>query len=757
MKFAFSAKKAALVSGIAVVAAAVSVTAYAVMSDSADGSFLGALNSAVNPAKTMAAQISAEDVENTDYISASRIDVTSDGKFAFVNDETAQKVYKIDLSSNAKVKEITVGEQVNNVVVNGSDVYVLYGELDGKVAKYTTDLTAVGNAVSVGHTPSDAVVNSGKLFVTNRFTNDISVINPSSMTVTKTIDVSREPLAITAANGKLYVACNLQDGKAIDSSVASKISVIDPSGLTKIKDIKLLNGSVNAKDLCASPDGAYVYVSHGLGRYAYPTSQLDRGWVNTNAVTILDTSNDSRVNTVMLDQVELAAANPWGIAATDNQLIVSISGTQEAIVIDRKAMHQKIKDVENGKTVVKTLKSADDIPNYLNFLDGVRTRVALTGENPRGVAVANDKAYFAQYISGDVAVVNLSDNSASTISLGTQPEQDNVRYGEALWNDATIAYQNWNSCSSCHPDGHMDSLNWDELGDSLGTARSTKSMLYAHRTPPALATGCVVTAEENVAESLKLKLGEEVSEAIDAYLKSIKPVQSPYLNKDGTLTEAAKAGKTIFEESGCATCHPSPFYTDLEMHDATVDYADNPDTGTGQKYDTPTLVEIWRTAPYGLDGSYTTIGDYIDAMCKKNSKLNLTDTQKAQLAEYVLSIGAEGEEYGLEQVLVDNDGETTANKLIPGSTIKTITYRKQTGTQNDAVATFTLFDASGKSLKKVTTNLSHTMSERRAQSADVNFKVPKNLESGSYFTVTIVSKSDSGKKLASDFTAKYKG
>ncbi len=755
MKLAFSAKKAALASGIAVVAAAVAVTAYAVTSDVSDDSFLGALSSAVNPAKTMAAKISADEVESTDYISPSRIDVTPDGKFAFVNDETAQKVYKVDLSTNAKVKEISVGEQVNNVVVNGSDVYVLYGALDGKVAKYTTDLEAVGNAVSVGHTPSDAIVQDGKLFVTNRFTNDVSVIDPSGMTVTKTIDVSREPMAITAANGKLYVACHLQDGTSTDNNVASKISVIDPSSLKKTTDIKLLNGSVNAKDLCASPDGKYVYVSHGLGRYAYPITQLDRGWINTDAVTILDTATDTCVNTVLIDDAELASANPWGIAATENQLIVSVSGTQEAIVIDRVAMHQKIADVEAGKTVVKTLDSADDIPNYLNFLAGIKTRISLTGQNPRGMAVSNGKAYFAQYISGDVAVLDLSDNSTSNISLGEQPEQDEVRYGESLFNDATITYQNWNSCSSCHPDGRPDSLAWDELFDDLGNIKSTKSLLYSHRTPPELDTGMEATGEEAVENSFWPAADEDVTKAVSAYLKSLKPEQSPYLNKDGTLTEAAEAGKEIFEQN-CASCHSGPFYTDMEMHDLTNEYNGSWESDAEWQYDTPTLIEIWRTAPYGIDGSYATMDDYIDDMCKNNAELSLTDKEKSQLAEYVLSIGDEGEEYGLEQVIVDDNGTMNANTIIPGSTITSITYRKQTDTENDAVATFTLYDADGKVLKEVTTELSHTMSERRAASVDVNFKVPSDIGKGSYFTVTIVSKAD-GKKLATDLTVKYKG
>lgn len=756
MKSAFSAKKVALVSGAVVAAAAVSLTAYALMSNPSEDSFLGALSSAVNPAKTMATQLSATgDVKTSDYISASQIAVTGDGKYAFVNDETAQKVYKLDLSTNKKVAEAAVGAQVNNVVVNGNDVYVLYGALDGKVAKYTTDLKAAGDAVSVGHTPSDGVVNGSELYVSNRFTNNVSVINTSTMKVTKTIDVSREPMALTIASNKLFVACHLQDSAATDKVVSAKVSVIDLASQAKIKDIALPNGSEGVKDICSSPDGKYVYATHILARYGYPTTQLDRGWINTNAVSIIKADSAEHWNTVLLDRVEKGSGNPWGVAATNDKLIVSVSGTQEAVVIDRAAMEKKITDVESGKAVVRTLDSAAKIKDYVNFLDGTRTYVSLPGQNPRGMAVYGNKAYFAQYISGDVAVLNLADNTTSTISLGTQPEQDIVRHGEELWYDATNCYQNWESCASCHPDARMDSINWDNLNDGLGNPKSAKSMLYSHRTPPTMITGIRASAEIAVRAGMKYIQFNTVSEdenlAIDEFLKSLKPEQSPYLNKDGSLTEDALKGKKLFEDN-CASCHSGPFFTDLEHHATNVPYAENWETKNGQKYVTPSLVEVWRTAPYGFNGSYKSIRDYVDAALKGK-----TNAEKDQLTQYVLSIGAEGEEYGLEQVQVTNNGALTANKLIPGSRIDKVTFRKQLDTANDAVATFELFDNTGKSLAKKTLELSHTMNDRKAASVDINFDVPESLKADSYFKVSIVSKADQNKKLATDFVAKYKG
>ena len=58
---------------------------------------------------------------------------------------------------------------------------------------------------------------------------------------------------------------------------------------------------------------------------------------------------------------------------------------------------------------------------------------------------------------------------------------------------------------------------------------------------------------------------------------------------------------------GCARCHPAPLYTDLKAHDVGTRGPREYD----ERFDTPTLVEVWRTAPYTHNGRYTTVKDLI--------------------------------------------------------------------------------------------------------------------------------------------------
>jgi len=248
----------------------------------------------------------------------------------------------------------------------------------------------------------------------------------------------------------------------------------------------------------------------------------------------------------------------------------------------------------------------------------------------------------AEYFSDTVAVVDLQAGArrTRTIALGPTPNLTLERRGELLFHDATICYQQWQSCASCHPDGRVDGLNWDLQNDGVGNPKSTKSMLLAHRTPPAMAEGVRTSAElavrSGIVNILFSDRPEEEAVAIDAYLRSLKPVPSPRL-VDGRLSPAAQRGRQWFhsERVACHRCHPAPLYTDLKAHDV----------GTrgphvrNRRLDTPTLVEVWRTAPYLHDSRYVTVKELlVEGRHGLGRGNNLTERQIDDLVEFVLSL-----------------------------------------------------------------------------------------------------------------------
>ncbi|MBR5605843.1 MAG: cell surface protein, partial [Verrucomicrobia bacterium] len=129
----------------------------------------------------------------------------------------------------------------------------------------------------------------------------------------------------------------------------------------------------------------------------------------------------------------------------------------------------------------------------------------------------------------------------------------------------------------------MDGLNWDLLNDGIGNPKNTKSLLLSHRTPPCMSTGIRADAETAVRSGIRYILfavrPEAEAQAMDAYLKSLKPLPSPLLDPQGELTPLAKEGKALFgsAQTGCSNCHSGEYFTDMNLYDV----------GTAGEYDKP--------------------------------------------------------------------------------------------------------------------------------------------------------------------------
>ena len=217
--------------------------------------------------------------------------------------------------------------------------------------------------------------------------------------------------------------------------------------------------------------------------------------MNTNALAVIDAASNECVNTVLLDDLDLGAANPHGVACTKDgkHLVVTHSGTNELSLIDAEAMHKKLDASKSG-------------PNDLAFMVGIRRRIPLKGIGPRHLTIAGNKAFITEYFTGSLGVVNLASPEGSevaSISLGVEPEWTLARKGEMLFHDASCCLQEWQSCATCHPDALADGINWDLLNDGVGNPKQTRSLLLSHKTPPAMITGIRRDAETAVRAGIR--------------------------------------------------------------------------------------------------------------------------------------------------------------------------------------------------------------------------------------------------------------
>lgn len=595
------------------------------------------------------------------YLSPAAMVADGQGEKLYIAEATAKQIAVFDTKTQKVTATIRVPAEPTGLAItrDGASLYVTCGGPQGVVCVIDTRAAESLRTLPAGHTPTAPVLSPDDefLYVCNRFDNAVSVVDTRQGKHVTEILALREPVAadITPDGKWLYVGNLLPHGSAIADSVACNVSVIDAGKMAFDRDIALPNGSTGLHGVVVSPDGRFVFVSHILGRYTVPTTQLERGWMNTNALTIIDAARKTLIETVLLDDVDYGAANPWALAFTGDAkyLCVTHAGTHELSVIDLAALFDKVRSYRQSASQAPTADSysayipgagaPSNIPNELSFLYGLRRRVKLTGKGPRALAIVGDKAYVAEYFTDSMTVVDMSDKSrfsTTSIPLGPATQMTAQRQGEMLFNDASICFQSWQSCASCHPSSaRADALNWDLLNDGLGNPKNTKSLLLAHQTPPAMITGIRESAEVAVRSGIRhiqfAVRPEEEAAAIDEYLKGLKPVPSPHL-REGKLSESAARGRTLFEKAGCAKCHEPPLYTDLRKHDVG--------TGEGldkaQRFDTPTLVEVWRTAPYLYDGRAATMEEVLtkyNAQDKHGVTSNLTDDQVKDLAAFVLS------------------------------------------------------------------------------------------------------------------------
>jgi hypothetical protein len=343
--------------------------------------------------------------------------------------------------------------------------------------------------------------------------------------------------------------------------------LIDTQNYSIRANIKLPNGSVSLRGVAISPDSRYAFVSHVLGRSRVPATQLEQGWLNTNAVSIIDLEKKECISTVLLDQMARGAANPWGISLTPDggELVVALAGVHQLAVIHVEPLLKKLQGMgpQANSGEYRRIGRPD---TDLTFLDPFYRRVALKGRGPRPVLARGGRVYVGSYFSGSVESIDLANAKAPPrqVSLGEQPAETETRRGERLFHDATLSFQGWQSCSTCHVDGRSDGLNWDLTNDGVGTTKNTKSLLFSYATPPVTWTGVFPSINECVPHELRTILfasrPAEDAAAMVEYLKSLRPVPSPL--GDRTIT-----------------------------------------------IDVPTLREVWRTAPYLHDGRASSVKD----------------------------------------------------------------------------------------------------------------------------------------------------
>jgi YVTN family beta-propeller protein len=322
----------------------------------------------------------------------------------------------------------------------------------------------------------------------------------------------------------------------------------------------------------------------------------------------------------------------------------------------------------DGKRIYTLYAGTDDI-NVSKVIDDdyreiERLKLPVTvGKNPRAVRVSPDgqTVYIYNTLDFAVGIYNADLKKLGSVTVCQPPKTPEWVRGKILFNTARppMSARRWVACSSCHPDGHHDGRVWHnpeglrKTVTLFGAAHThplhwsadrdeVQDFEFTIRSPLMRGTGLIAGPLKKKAGWDKIELEEKTAgrskdlDALAIYCNSFDfPVLSPHIQAPGKLTPPAERGKKLFFSAavGCASCHSGPYYTDsslqkpYKLHDVGTGDEDKTEK-MGPKYDTPTLLGVYRTAPYLHHGKARTLLEVL-TVCNKDDKHGKTSHLKA--------------------------------------------------------------------------------------------------------------------------------
>ena len=617
------------------------------------------------------------------YRSPLDVEFSPDGELLAVSDHTAEALITLDALGRVKSQTRLAARPMGVAWSADSQSIFVAEHLAGTVAEVSRSGKIVRRFSDAIRPTGLAVARKrGLLLVADSAGHSVSIVSLAGGREIARRRVVREPryIAITPDESLAVVGNRLPAGSAGVPMVSASISLIGLESDGTVTNIKLPPNSVNLLGVAVSPDGRWAYAAHNLARTLLPTEQIEYGWISANAISIIDLHAKKHYATVLTDRTWMGTANPWGLAISPDgsRLWVACSGVHEVGRLDLKLLHKWLKlqlaqlddggrgafdsdegPVRGAAVYVGASPPDQDSTRQIELVAGrlpvqygagiylhtACSWLELEGRGPRGIAISPDgrQLAVAMYFSGDVAMINAAAHEVTrSVSLGFQMPADAARRGEEIFHDATHCFELWLSCATCHPGGRVDGLNWDLLNDGIGSPKNTRSMLWSHKTPPVMSEGVRADMETATLAGFRHILFQEASEDdvrdVQAYLRSLKPIPSPWL-VDGKLSTKARRGKVVFEgdRSKCKLCHPGPLFTNMEAYNVGT----RVDTDRTGKFDTPGLVELWRTGPYLHHGRAATLREVLtkfNAGDKHGRTSHLSPDDIDALVEYLKSL-----------------------------------------------------------------------------------------------------------------------
>jgi len=540
-----------------------------------------------------------------------------------------------------------------------------------------------------------------EVFVTNKSSATISVIDVISLTLTETIDLpeNSQPhgIVFNSDGSEYYVVlealAELQNRITLDHSLEASVEL---SGTPRHLAITRDDSQVLVSNFITPP-----IEGESTPFVVFENAQAEIFIVETQSNTLTDTVGLSYDNRGLDDEFayipskkdnidsgelrgNLGMTFEFTVRANTSRLTLNDLQEDTSLRIDHDNASVATGAALSGddRFLLITLETSRELVIY-DTVDGFQVARLETGRAPQNVAFSQDgsNVYVHNFMDRSISHFELSELFSTGLASGavTLPTWSvvsnelldaDVFIGKQHFYDAAddrLARDNYMSCATCHNDGGHDGRVWDfsMFGEGL---RNTPSLngkaglghgrlhwsgnfdelqdFEGQIRSFAEGSGLMNDSDFEFGSTseplgdLKTGLSNDL-DALASYMTSLDETRdnpnSPSLSNSDVV-----AGEQLFNDNGCQSCHSGTVLTDSPSgvrHDVgTID------TDSGDRlgepldgFDTPSLLGLWDSAPYLHDGSAQTVSDAIQA----HTNINLSIAETEQLAEYLLSLSSD--------------------------------------------------------------------------------------------------------------------
>ncbi|MEM7799877.1 MAG: galactose oxidase-like domain-containing protein, partial [Chloroflexota bacterium] len=524
---------------------------------------------------------------------------SQDQSAAFVSLEAKGELLKIDPSTAETVGTLAVGSHARHLALNGSGTR-LY------LSRYITPPAAGEHTATVDLSSSGA---------------ELLVIDPNQFTLLETLllapsvdlDTDHSGRGLPNYLGPLIIAPGDQHGWV-------------PAKLDNIERGALRDGQPLDFDNTVRSISAFVDLSEGSGN---GSDQLGR----------------------RIDHDDAAVPVNGAIDRFGEYLFVVMEGSREIRVVDNYS-GQRITSIPVG-FAPQSISLTDDRSRLMvhNFLDRTVGIFDLTTNTNSGIEATLQLTY----------TTVTTDTLSSTILDGKRLFYDGK--------DPRLGRSPYLTCAACHNAGSHDGRTWDFTGMGEGLRNTIplngrggmahgplhwsgnfdeiqdfENQIRQLNQGSGLMDDEAFTIHLDPLGDPKTGLSRDL-DALAAYVSTLNQFDpSPFLESpDGDMSLEAGYGSQLFETLGCASCHAGEQYTDSAL-DVRHDIGTLKESSGGRLgaaldgLDTPTLRDLWHTAPYLHDGSAPTIPAAIQAHAGYQ---DLSEKELSRLAAFLTEIGGQ--------------------------------------------------------------------------------------------------------------------